>query len=314
MLKIAYGCSKLLHFYMSNVNDVKFDLVVDSYSDKASFLGVDIINLEAKQDLTGAEIIIFAVSNKAINEIILSLSEMGLNLGENVRLYSDLFASHFSAHALSSLDWEVDQRLLSYATSFTLNSRKPVHTTICGTWLFLEALRRAEQLEGDVAEVGAFEGGNVLSALQSSLWTGKKEYYVFDSFEGFPDLTAFDPAHFGRGDYTHQHILGEVLAPFYVYPEAKIIKGFVPGTFATLPKNATYSLVFYDCDLYQPALDTYEYFWDRLVSGGMMLVHDYFAEPGGFSGVKEATDSFFANHDGIQAKFWHNTMAVFVKP
>ena len=140
-------------------------------------------------------------------------------------------------------------------------------------------------IRGDVAEVGAFEGGNVLLALQSAVWPRDRKYYMLDSFEGFPHLSAADPGDFGRGDYRPERALEELLIPFNLYPEAKVIKGFVPDTFARLP-DSQYALVFYDCDLYQPALDTFEYFWKRMVPGGIVLVHDYFAQPGGFAGVE----------------------------
>ncbi len=212
------------------------------------------------------------------------------------------------------LGWIADGHLLKFATAYTLNSRKPIHTTIGGTWVFLEALERAAAIPGDIVEVGAFEGGNVLCALQSPVWPKNKKYYVLDLFEGFPELSASDPRNFSQGDYHPEHTLEEILVPLSVYPCARIIKGFVPETFANLSADAQYSLVFYDCDLYQPALDTFEYFWPRLASGGMMLVHDYFAQPGGFAGVKLATNSFFADQNCQHAKFWQNTIAIFIKP
>ena len=69
--------------------------------------------------------------------------------------------------------------------------------------------------------------------------------------------------------------------PFSVLEQVKVIKGFIPGTFSQLPANKAYSLVFYDCDLYQPALDTFEYFWGRVSHGGIVLVHDYFSSLAG---------------------------------
>jgi len=315
MQRIAYGCSKLLYFYLTNTLDRQFSLIVDQKYGRDSFCGIEVIkpeNLSARLDKE-ANIYIFAVSNNALNSILSFLMTLGFELNKDVFLYSDLFAQLFTEAAQAALDWKLDWRLLKYSTAYTLNSRKPIHTTLCGSWLFLEALRRAKKLYGDVVEVGAFEGGNALCALQSPVWTNEKNYYIFDSFEGFPDISASDPTTIKRGDYRPEHTLAEILAPFASYPEAQIIKGPVPETFAHLPKNGRYSLVFYDCDLYQPALDTFHYFWDRMSAGAFMIVHDYFADPGGFVGVKKATDAFFASKICRQAKFWQSTMAVFVK-
>jgi hypothetical protein len=320
MKRIAWGCSKLLRFYLENTGDRDWAYVIDNYAKAPSFCSLHVKSSEAlvAEDRNDVRIYIFAVANDSLVAIIALLSAMGYRLGQNVFLYSDLYADGFVDAVKQQLGWDVDRDLLSYAASYTLNSRKPVHTTICGTWLFLEALRRLGHskgvvAKGAVAEVGAYEGGNVLCALHSPVWS-KRPYYVFDSFEGFPDMSAEDPATFGRGDYKPQKSIGEILAPLSLIDSVKVIRGFVPGTFKSLPSDEVFSLVFYDCDLYQPALDTYEYFWDKLPSGGMLLIHDYFAPPEGFTGVKTATDSFFGQKECRFAAFWQTTMAVAVKP
>ena len=71
--------------------------------------------------------------------------------------------------------------------------------------------------------------------------------------------------------------------------------------------------LFYDCDFYLPALDTFDYFWDRIVPGGYLLIHDYEAEEGGYAGVKKATDEFFGPRKIKFPSFYENTMAVIRK-
>ena len=234
--------------------------------------------------------------------------------GNQLNLYSDLFAADFSELVAEQLGWEPDRSLLIFATAFTLNTRTPLHTTICGTWLVLESIRRFKDIPGDVAEVGAYEGGNAICMLQSPIWQDDRRYYIFDSFEGFPDLGPHDPRTFNAGDYATSKSVREVIGQFSPHRRAHIVKGFVPYTFAELPGDARFAVVFYDCDLYQPALDTFHFFWDRLVPGGLILVHDYFSQPGGFEGVKRATDEFCIGKNIVAGKFWQNTMAVIQKP
>ena len=317
MRRVAYGCSKLLDFYLNETQDIDFEFIIDRNYPEREFHGIEVVRPEEFQarGLSETHVFIFAVSNEALNQIISFLAILGFRIGHNAFLYSDLFCAGFVKSARDQLGWDLDAALLQYSVAYTLNSRKPVHTTLCGTWLFLEALRRTASVAGDVAEIGAFECGNVLCALQSKVWTEGKSYYVFDSFEGFPEVTGFDPATISRGEYKPLHTFDEILAPFAVYLQAKIIKGFVPETFAELPRDGQYSLVFYDCDLYQPALDTLGYFWDRMSPGGLVLIHDYYAEPGGYAGVRQATNEFFADREfSLAARFWHNTIAMFVKP
>ena len=142
----------------------------------------------------------------------------------------------------------------------------------------------------------------------------QRPFYIFDSFEGFPELSQNDPETKKAGDYKIETSYENILDNFSMFPFAHVIKGFVPGTFSSLPKHERYGLVFYDCDLYDPALATFEYFWDRLMPGGYMLIHDYVAEKGGFLGVRKATDEFFKPRNIAVQEFWENTMGLAIKP
>lgn len=315
MKYVAWGTSKLLWLYKTHLNDVAFSYVIESSPKTATFMDLTVFAPEAL-DAEGDDctVVIFAVSNKTINLILKRLAETGRGLNNGVILYADLFRDDFMRALKADLGWPLlDDRLYNYSGAFTLNSDRPVHTTICGSWLFLEALKQTANVIGDIAEVGAYQGGNALCALQSPAWTGHKNYYIFDSFEGFPDVSRNDPDTVARGTYAIDISVPEVRNSFSFLPNARIIPGFVPKTFSKLDDNARFSIVFYDCDLYQPALDTFEYFWDRLSPGGILLIHDYFAEPDGYHGVKKATDEFFVSRAVPILKFWHSTMAAVVK-
>lgn len=312
MKQIACGTSKLLWLQLTHGQLHHWEYVIDDFTDADDFYGLPVRRSDSLRSETDFKITIFAVSNSSIVAILRRLACMGLNYGHEVQLYSDLFASDFANSLHAQLNWNADPSLLTYATSSTLNSRAPVHTTICGTWLVLESLRRS--VTGDVAEVGAYEGGNALCALQSPIWNRERRYFLFDSLEGFPDLTRHDPTTISSGDYATTRTAGEIIGQFAMHKNATFIKGFIPGTFSQIQKDARFSTVFYDCDLYQPALDTYEFFWDKLSAGGVILIHDYYAPPGGFKGVKKATDEFCQMKNIRLASFWHNTMAVILKP
>lgn len=312
MKKIAWGTSKLLWLYLQQTQDRNWHYVIDNLSGKLDFEGLQIrrsSQLE-HESLNDSEIYIFAVSNNSICEILAKLAGYGLVLGKNVHLYSELFAPSFASLVQSQLGWSIDPMVLDFVTSATINSRKPVHTTLCGSWLFLEAVRNLQNMSGDVAEVGCYEGGNALMCLQSPLWHHNKNYFLFDSFEGFPAPSPEDPSTAKSGDYATGKFFGEIVAPFIPFKEVKIVKGFVPTTFSHVPEDRKFSLVFYDCDLYQPALDTFSFFWNRMEPGGLILIHDYFAEPGGFHGVRRATNEYFSPLGVEILPFWQNTMAV----
>jgi hypothetical protein len=312
MKRIAWGTSKLLWLYLEHSQDREWSYVIDDFTQQREIAGIPIKpSAQLAQESFGAfEVYVFAVSNASLRAILAKLASYGLELGKTVHLYSELFAASFAAKAQSQLGWSVDAAALRFATAATLNSVKLVHTTLCGSWLLLEAIRHLRDVPGAVAEIGCFEGGNALLCLQSRIWSNKKRYFLFDSFEGFPTPSPLDPSSIRAGDYAPSGVLGEILAPFASYPEVEIVKGFVPDSFAAIAAGQRFSLAFYDCDLYQPALDTFAFFWDRMEPGGLILIHDYFAEPGGFHGVRQATDEFFAARRADVLPFWENTMAV----
>lgn len=310
---IAWGTSKMLYIYKAYIDKIKFSYVIESEPKSGIFIDLPVKTPEALKSDLDYEVVIFAVANKTINLILNKLAETGREIGKGVSLYSDYFKENFEATLRNEVEWEASESLFNYSEAFTLNSLRPMHTTICGTWLFLEALKNTEKVNGDVAEVGAYQGGNALCSILSPAWKNDRNYYIFDSFEGFPDASANDPLSAKKGTYHVDISVHEIRNSFHSLNRAKIIKGFIPETFTQLPSDNRFSLVFYDCDLYQPALDTFAYFWDRLNPGGAILVHDYFAEPGGYEGVKKATDEFFSNTTAKIIAIPSSTMALIKK-
>jgi hypothetical protein len=49
------------------------------------------------------------------------------------------------------------------------------------------------------------------------------------------------------------------------------MKGKLLDTFTHVQASERFALVS-DCDLYQPALDTFEFLWDKIVLGGVWLI------------------------------------------
>ena len=72
-------------------------------------------------------------------------------------------------------------------------------------------------------------------------------------------------------------------------------------------------MVFYDCDLYQPALDTYSFFWERIEKDGMLIIHDNIATSNGWKGVRKATEEYFGTKNIKFYDFWETTMSVVFK-
>ncbi len=311
---IAVGIGKLLYFATKELPAIHFEYVLDNNYADASYEVIPVKKYDVlkAEELENAIFYVFAVSNHSINIIKERLSGYGVS-EDQVFLYSDLFKESFENKIHKLFGSDIEQSRYDFSKVATLDSKLSVHTTICGSWLFLEALNNTKNISGSIAEVGCFEGGNALLALQSEIFPEDKKFLLFDSFDGFPALSEFDPIKNKQGDYKptiDMQYINQVFKPFH---NVQIIPGYVPDTFSHVNVEDKYSLVFYDCDLYQPALDTLNFFWPKMTKGGIVLMHDYCFEPGGFSGVKKATDEFCAQNGVEVFPIWESTMAVLRK-
>lgn len=128
------------------------------------------------------------------------------------------------------------------------------------------AARETAALSGVNAELGVFRGG---SAWMMADAAPKKLLRLFDTFEGLPSCCP-DGKHVAgefAGDlWDVQHLLTGRSVDYRV--------GFFPDS-ATGLDGERYSCVHVDGDLYETTRAAAEYFWSRLVPGGVILWDDY---------------------------------------
>lgn len=146
------------------------------------------------------------------------------------------------------------------------------------------AVKSTSKLDGDIAEVGSFRGG---SAKLISEAKGNKHLFLFDTFEGLPEISKVDlKDQFKKGDYSASY--DEVKDYLKSYKNVNIYKGLFPQT-ADPILNKKFSFVHLDLDLYESTLESIKFFYPRLTSGGIMISHDYIDT----IGVRKAFDEFF---------------------
>jgi len=142
---------------------------------------------------------------------------------------------------------------------------------------------------GDTAECGAYQGASSFLICQRIVGL-KKKHHIFDSFEGLSAPGEKDGSYWKKGDLsTSERIIRKNLKPFdfVVYH-----KGWIPDTFGNVNDN-TFCFVHLDVDLFEPTLDSLNFFYPKMSAGGIILCDDY-----GFStcpGAKMAMDNFFAD-------------------
>jgi hypothetical protein len=163
--------------------------------------------------------------------------------------------------------------------------------------VLIEMARSTSALAGSTAECGVAGGtGSALicTALASTYRDGA-EHLAFDSFQGLPepaetDRMACGKHHWHRGKlHHHLHETQAKLAPFDF---CRIVPGWIPETFAPFA-NRAFRFVHIDVDLHAPTQASLEFFYPRLVPGGVLLLDDH-----GFidcPGARRAALEFFAD-------------------
>lgn len=141
-----------------------------------------------------------------------------------------------------------------------------------------------------VAEGGVYQG---MFSREINTYFPDRTLYLFDTFEGFDRRDVEVELDEGLSN-VKEHYYGEtsvelVLNKLPHRDKVVIRRGFFPETLTGL-ENEKFIFVNLDFDLYAPILAGLEFFYPRMVEGGVILVHDYFTKF--YHGVKKAVEEF----------------------
>ena len=149
--------------------------------------------------------------------------------------------------------------------------------------LFLQ-LEKVKNLEGNIIECGSARcGTSIIMAKYLKSKNIHKIVYACDSFEGFnPDelqkerkkrLTSVTDETFTRTSYEYVKKKIDILGfSDVVFP----VKGFFQKTLPTIKSKYCFGLI--DCDLEDSMIYSTETIWPNLVSGGIILLDDYYED------------------------------------
>lgn len=153
---------------------------------------------------------------------------------------------------------------------------------------------RALALPGDMAECGVYTGGTaqLISSVIAESKQLHKGFHLFDSFSGMPAESSPKRDYHSPGDFSDTS-LARVKDRLRQYPFCEFHPGFMPATFDTVADIQQYSFVHVDVDIYPSVKVCCEWFWPRMVSGGVMIFDDYGFYPYRFA-AKAAADEYFS--------------------
>lgn len=225
--------------------------------------------------------IIIAVSKKsALDDIRKQLISLNIpndkitGLSEDKELFIDVFAQRDNIYN------EISDRRVGWLRSFA-------------------EFVKEEKMVGNVAECGVYAGD---FAVYINKYFYDRKLYLFDTFEGFSDIDLkvereLNNEAFISGEFNQElnfSVNNEEIARRKMpnVERCEFHKGYFPESAKGIEDK--FCFVNLDMDLYQPTLAGLDFFMQKMTTGGVILLHDYFHPE--LPGVKKAVKDYENKH------------------
>ncbi|MBU3619951.1 ATP-binding cassette domain-containing protein [Polynucleobacter sp. JS-Fieb-80-E5] len=158
------------------------------------------------------------------------------------------------------------------------------------------AAEYAKKLEGDFVECGTNTGIDSLAVCEYiDINKSKKTFWLFDTFEGIPaEQISEEELAAGRlaeSKANYFSCFEMVKNNFKSFPGAILIRGTVPESLKTVNIEKVAYLAI-DMGIAYPEKAALEYFWNKLIPGGIVVLGGYGWAP--YRSIKNAIDKFAA--------------------
>jgi len=161
---------------------------------------------------------------------------------------------------------------------------------------------------GAYAEVGVYRGGSARFLCAAK---GDAPLHLFDTFQGMPTVNPATDGNFYEGEFA-DGTLESVRACLVDWPNVHFHPGIFPQSTAGLSSDGSlrFKFVHLDVDLHLSTLHCLEWFYPRMVRGGIIITHDYGLLE--VPGVKSAFDEFLRDKPEVVIPLWYS-QAMIVK-
>lgn len=240
----------------------------------------------------------------------------------------------FDGFRKTGSDDATEARIVDHCSKFgvdPLNAVKLFPVLARRQWLkrFLahsDLFRMTLEVPGDLAELGVFRGlglmtwANLLEAY--CIGDRTKVVYGFDNWQGFTSLSAQDGGEAAEvnkvvGGYDPSHFRQELESALGIFDSdrfipwkdrVKLVDGNIERSvpkFVEENSGVRFSLVHFDCDLYEPTRAALAAMWPKVSRGGVVIFDEYALKEWG--GETQAVDEFFADKPGVVVKTFSHT-------
>jgi len=183
----------------------------------------------------------------------------------------------------------------------------------------LTLVNHFRNVEGCVIECGTWRGG-MIGGIAKTLGD-KRQYFLFDSYEGLPVPTSADGGKAFRwqndkespGYYDNcsaEMSFAENAMKLSGVSDYKIIKGWFSETLPLFGKDIPIAVLRLDGDWYESTMQCLENLYDLVVPGGLIIIDDYYAWDGCASAVH---DFLSRNNLPDRISQWENDICYMVK-
>lgn len=176
------------------------------------------------------------------------------------------------------------------------------------------AATHAAKLEGDFVDCGVNTGFCPRAVIHYVDFEKlNKKYYLLDTFSGMDERysSSYEMDRNKKLGYGKDKSLYEkVKNTFEPFSNVEIVQGPIPDTLPLVPSSKI-SYLSIDMNCVKPEIDALNFFWDKMVSGGIIVLDDY-----GYPGCidqKHAHDKF-AESKGVKVLSLPTCQGIILKP
>lgn len=154
---------------------------------------------------------------------------------------------------------------------------------------FTLLLNKILHIDADIAEVGVYRGGTAKIICDNSK---NNNIYLFDTFCGMPFFDEQKDGIWEKGTF-NECDYNSIVELFKQYQNCFIYKGIFPQETSHNILNKKFKFVHLDVDNYQSHIECLNFFYEKVVKGGIIIFDDYNNDL--CPGANKAVDEFFSN-------------------